>query len=71
MLPETDRIYVEWLSLIVLHSVCGVKVYDARLVAAMSVHGVTRLLTFNVEDFTRYGNIEVLLPKDVLATPRA
>jgi len=42
LLPDTDRIYPEWLHLIVLHEVLGVKVYDARLIAAMSVHGVTR-----------------------------
>lgn len=67
LLPETDRIYPEWLRLVVLHSVSGVKVYDARLVAAMSVHGVTRLLTFNAEDFTRYTNFEIFRPMDINA----
>jgi hypothetical protein len=33
--------------------VIGAKVHDARLVAAMNVHGARRLLTFNAGDFTR------------------
>ena len=33
----------------------GAKVHDTRLVAAMNVHGVGRILTFNANDFTRYG----------------
>ena len=33
----------------------------ARVVAAMNVHGVHRILTFNTGDFARFG-IEVLLP---------
>ena len=37
------------------HGVVGSKVHDARLVAAMNVHGVRRILTFNTDDFTRYG----------------
>jgi predicted nucleic acid-binding protein len=41
--------------------VLGTKVHDARLVAAMNVHGIERILTFNTGDFARYG-IEVLLP---------
>jgi predicted nucleic acid-binding protein len=47
------------------HGVVGAKVHDARLVAAMNVHGVRRLLTFNAGDFARYG-IEVLQPAAVL-----
>jgi hypothetical protein len=36
------------------HGVIGSQVYDARLVAAMTVHGVGRILTFNAADFSRY-----------------
>jgi hypothetical protein len=45
----------------VTHGVIGSQVYDARLVAAMTVHGVGRILTFNVADFSRYP-IEILDP---------
>jgi len=40
--------------------------HDARLVAAMNVHGVRRILTFNTDDFKRY-QIEALHPSSVLA----
>ena len=46
------------------HGVIGSRVYDARLVAAMTVHGVGRMLTFNAGDFVRYG-IEVIHPSVV------
>ncbi len=29
-------------------------VHDARLTAAMLVHGLTHILTFNISDFARY-----------------
>ena len=38
------------------------KTDDARLVAAMTVHGVRHVLTFNGEDFSRYPGITVLDP---------
>jgi hypothetical protein len=43
----------------------GVQVREARLVAAMHVHGVTHLLTLNDQDFTRFDGITVVDP----ATP--
>jgi predicted nucleic acid-binding protein len=46
---------MEWKRLVVQHSVLGSKVHDAKLVATMNVHGIRRILTFNTEDFTRYG----------------
>jgi predicted nucleic acid-binding protein len=64
ILPDSPAIYPEWKRLVVRHGVVGVKVHDARLVAAMRVHGVTRLLTFNTSDFGRYG-IDVLHPSSV------
>jgi predicted nucleic acid-binding protein len=66
LLPDTERIYPEWLDLVVTHSVSDIDVYDARLVAAMRVYGVSNLLTFDVHDFARYPDIHVLQPADVL-----
>jgi predicted nucleic acid-binding protein len=65
LIPDTPPLYAQWKELVVRHGVVGVKVHDARLVAAMNVHGVHRLLTFNAGDFTRYG-IEVVQPVAVL-----
>jgi len=61
LLRDSAAIYPEWKRLVVKHSVLGVKVHDARLVAAMNVHGIGRILTFDAGDFVRYG-IETLLP---------
>jgi hypothetical protein len=44
--------------------VVGNQIYDTRLVAAMTVHAVGRILTFNAADFARYGII-VLHPSTV------
>ena len=41
----------------------GKQVHDANIVATMLAHGETRLLTFNVADFRRFGSlIEVVAP---------
>src|SRR4051812_31841658 len=44
VLPDTETIYHQWERLVHLHSVLGKNAHDARLVAAMLVHGVTHLL---------------------------
>ncbi len=66
MVPETIDVYREWRKLVVLHSVSGLKVYDARLVAIAIVHGLKTLLTFNVGDFRRYAGIEILHPRELV-----
>jgi predicted nucleic acid-binding protein len=68
MLADIPAIYEEWKRLVVGHGVRGVQVHDARLVAVMNVHRVTRLLTFNAADFVRYP-IEVLQPAAVSSGP--
>ncbi len=50
------------------YQVSGKNAHDARLVAAMMVHGISRILTFNVGDFMRYAGIAVLDPQQVLAS---
>ncbi len=67
LLPDTPAVYAEWKRIIVEHGVSGVKVHDARLIATMKTHGVRSLLTFDVDDFTRYAGIEVVHPKTVAA----
>ena len=55
LLPDSSMVYTEWRGLVVSFGVSGVQVHDARIVAAMIVHGVTHILTFNTTDFVRYG----------------
>ena len=56
VLPDNALIYTTWRRLVVAFGVSGVQVHDARLVAAMLVHGITHILTFNVSDFVRYSS---------------
>ena len=65
LLPDGEAVYKEWRRLVESHAVSGAKVHDARLVAAMMVHGVTHLLTLNVADFARYPGITVVHPRDL------
>jgi predicted nucleic acid-binding protein len=67
LLPDIPAIYVAWKEIVRDHRVQGVKVYDARLVATMSVYAVESVLTFNAADFKRYSNISALHPSSVLA----
>jgi predicted nucleic acid-binding protein len=65
-LPDSPATYEEWKRLVITYAVGGAKVHDARLVAIMNVHGVRRILTFNIADFARF-EIEALHPSAVLA----
>ncbi|KAF3887600.1 MULTISPECIES: type II toxin-antitoxin system VapC family toxin [Nostocales] len=62
LLLDTEVIYQEWEKLVVAYAVKGINVHDARLVAAILVHGLTHILTFNTEDFTRYSEIITVHP---------
>ena len=65
LLPDSLAIHTEWRRLLVAYRVCGVQVHDARLVAAMHVHGVKRILTFNTKDFARFDTIEAVHPSQL------
>ena len=65
ILPDTLEVYKNWRELVVNHSVSGVQVHDAKIVAAMKAHNIQNLLTFNAKDFKRYTDIKAIEPKDV------
>jgi predicted nucleic acid-binding protein len=65
LLGDSLAVHQEWRRLLVDYRISGVQVHDARLVAAMNVHGVKRILTFNTRDFARFDNIEALHPQFV------
>jgi predicted nucleic acid-binding protein len=62
LLLDTPAIYPAWERLVSAYRVQGVNVHDARLVAAMLVHGLTHIVTFNGRDFARYAEITVVVP---------
>jgi predicted nucleic acid-binding protein len=49
LLLENEQVYRERRKIVVRYSVSGVQVHDARLAAAMYVHGVREILTLNSE----------------------
>ena len=71
LLNDAPTLYGEWRALAEAHACSGKVAHDARYVAAMKTHGVTRILTFNLDDFKRYPGLIVLDPNTLaaLATP--
>ncbi len=65
VLPDTPEIFVQWEALVIKHRVMGKPSHDARIVAAMNVHVVNNLLTFNTDDFKRYTNINAVDPRNI------
>jgi len=65
LLPDSLAVHEEWRRLLVAYNVSGAQVHDARLVAAMRVHNVKRILTFNERDFARYTDIEAIHPRTI------
>ena len=66
ILLDERGIYRLWESLVRTHQIKGKLAHDARLVAAMQQHQVTKLLTFNVKDFDRFPEISVYSPQEIL-----
>jgi predicted nucleic acid-binding protein len=65
LLLDTEAIYQEWEKLAIAYGIRGINVHDARLVAAMLVHGLTHILTFNMSDFARYAEVTAVHPTTV------
>jgi predicted nucleic acid-binding protein len=69
MFEDIPAILPEWRRIVMQYQVAGKNGHDARLVAAMHVHGINRILTFNTRDFQRYQSIVVVSPQQVIGTP--
>jgi predicted nucleic acid-binding protein len=67
LLLDEPSIFSEWERLVTQHRVSGKQAHDARIVAAMYVHGVTHLLTFNTDDFKRYTYMVAVNPAQIAA----
>src|SRR5437870_13154271 len=70
LLQDNEKIYPEWRRLVMRNSVRGAQVHDARLAAAMRVHDISHILTFNQPPFARYTSIKVVHPRDIRARRR-
>jgi len=67
---DSAAVYESWLQLVRDYRVSGVQVHDARLVAAMLVHGIPNLLTLNVADFARYAKLIAAVHPDSFSHAR-
>jgi predicted nucleic acid-binding protein len=67
LLPDSREVHEEWRRLLVAYTIVGAQVHDTRLVAAMLVHEVPNLLTFNADHFRRFPDITVALPQEIQA----
>lgn len=67
LLPDDARVFEKWRKLVVDLGVYGIQVHDARIGAAMLVHDITHILTFNKKDFSRYSSLGIVAidPVDV------
>lgn len=68
LLDDRPGLFAEWRTLVTTHACQGKPAHDARAVAAMNTHGVTRTLTFNGDDFARSPPITALDPHAVAAS---
>lgn len=68
LLPDSPLVHAEWRQLLKSCEVVGAKVHDTRIAASMLVHGVRKILTFNVRDFERFRGIEAVYPSRVVET---
>ena len=63
---DSPAIFTEWEKLIAQYQVMGKQAHDTRLVAAMKAHGLSRMLTFNTEDFKRFTDITSVSPQAII-----
>jgi predicted nucleic acid-binding protein len=67
VISEPANAYDIWTDLLIAHSVSGMQVHDARLVAFMKALSVADIVTLNGADFRRYPGINVHHPADIPA----
>ncbi len=65
---DSEATHQEWRRMVVALAISGIQVHDARMLAAMRVHGIPNLLTLNTKDFLRFSGIAVFSPDDMLAS---
>ncbi len=65
LLPESTEVLPQWEKLVIKQKVIGKQVHDAHLDAAMLVHNLTHLSTFNDRDFRRFTEITAINPQNL------
>jgi predicted nucleic acid-binding protein len=65
ILTENADSYSAWKKSLIAQRVSGVQAHDARIASVMETYGVKRIVMFNVADFARYPNVEVVHPEKI------
>jgi predicted nucleic acid-binding protein len=68
LLSEPSELVGTWADLVARYDVKGFRAHDARYVAMMQLHGIQRLLTYNVKHFDPFP-ISILDPRDSVTFP--
>lgn len=66
MVGETEKSVEKLLALITDHSVSGKRIHDANIIALMTEHGISHLVTLNTDDFKAFSGIYLYTPYDFL-----
>ena len=66
VLLDDETTATRWIDVVSKHGVLGKRAHDARIVALMASHGITELLTLNVQDFTGMPGVEPVHPDTVV-----
>ena len=61
-LVDSSDLLDRWKRLVVVYRCSGKTAHDARIVAAMELLGITRVLTFNGGHFARYPDLTIIDP---------
>ncbi len=64
--PDSIAVHREWRRLVIDVGVSGVRVHDARLVAAMKIHEMGMIITYNQRDFRRFEDVIAVSPVEIL-----
>lgn len=64
LLPDRDELPARWHTLVKQLGITGFRSHDARLVAAMETYGISRLMTFNKDDFKAFP-VKVIDPASI------
>jgi len=62
LLPVPTDMVARWIELARRHAVVGGDVFDLQLIATMLGNGITRIYTFNRDDFAPFSELEVIVP---------
>ena len=65
LVPDSPAVHEHWRELVITYAVTGRQVHDTRLAAVMLTHGISHILTFDVDGFRRFQDIAAVHPDEI------